>query len=202
MIKQILLFIKFCFTILIGTLLLSACGSKSNIHYLPITYIADNQINPDIYNKPSPLVVTVFQLKSLTNFKNSDFFSLYQKPKITLGDDYLSQEQIEIRPNQKMVSSLELLPETRYLAVIAAYRDIDKAQWNRVIKLNNRKKLQLVIKLDASNITLGFYKKGKNNLLTTEKRKNPCLSTTKSFGQKGCFYNRSIFSSKTAISKV
>src|SRR5882724_11400533 len=74
--------------------------SKSPPAKLDIVYIGGEQLNPDINDRPSPLVVTVCQLKSTTTFKNTDFFNLSNQLKLTLTDDLLQQEQIEVRPSQ------------------------------------------------------------------------------------------------------
>jgi|688.fasta_scaffold209281_3 type VI secretion system protein VasD len=109
---------------------------------LTTEYSAAADVNQDIYRMPSPLVIMTYQLKSVNAFKNADFFSLYPNPTTTLGEDLVSLEQTEIKPQQKLVFTEKILPPTKFIAVIAAYRDIDNAIWRVVIpvaKIKHRK---------------------------------------------------------------
>ncbi len=133
--------------------MLSACSSAHNSTLTTIC-IADSQLNPDINNRPSPLVLTMYQLKSITGFKNADFFPLYDKPNKTLGNDLLHREQIEIKPSQRLVITQEILPNAEYIGILAAYRDIDNAQWHRELAIKKIKNMKITLKLGQRNIIL------------------------------------------------
>src|SRR5262245_7547709 len=52
-----------------------------------ITAAAD--LNPDFHGRPSPVVLILFQLKSVDTFKNADFASLFDPKAPVLGADVL-----------------------------------------------------------------------------------------------------------------
>lgn len=135
-------------------ILLQGCAKKEAFPQINTTYVANNETNPDISRRPSPVVVMLFQLSSDTAFKNADFFSLYNNAKTTLGASYLYQEQIEIKPNQQIVSNQDILPDTRFIAVIAAYRDIDNSQWRKWIAVDGTKSFKMQVLLGKNDIKL------------------------------------------------
>lgn len=134
---------------------IQGCATSENAPQIKTTYFANAQVNPNIMNKPAPLVVTMYQLKTDSIIKNTDFISLYTDPKAALESSIISREQIEIKPNQQIETTQDLDPDTRYLAIIAAYRDIDNAQWRKLIKVkNNAKSLKLQITFGKKEIDI------------------------------------------------
>jgi type VI secretion system protein VasD len=98
---------------------------------LNVTAAAD--INPDLNDRPSPVAVAIFQLKSVTRFNKADYFALYDPAANVLADDLVSREQVSMQPGEERVLVVELSPDTRYLGVTAAYRDIEQADWRTFV---------------------------------------------------------------------
>ncbi len=132
---------------------IQACGTKP-LPMLNINFIASSQINPDINNRPSPLVVTIYQLKVLASIQNADFFSLYDNPTKTLGSDLVFQDQIEIKPSQTLNINQTQLLETKYIGLVAAFRDITNSDYQIFIPIKNIKKNTLTIVLDPASIQI------------------------------------------------
>jgi len=70
--------------LLVSALLLSACGSKGGVP--PVIKVGTDvevaaALNPDPSGRPSPLVLVIYQLKSADDFRNKDFFSVFD-PKL------------------------------------------------------------------------------------------------------------------------
>ncbi|KGS12798.1 type VI secretion protein, partial [Pseudomonas coronafaciens] len=65
---------------------------------LDISVIADNQLNPDINGRPSPVVIKLLELKRPTTAESMDFFSLYQRTEDVLANDLAASEIVELRP--------------------------------------------------------------------------------------------------------
>jgi type VI secretion system protein VasD len=146
-------YLNICFLVITLAMLLSACQTNK-VTKLNATYYASIDLNPDINARPSPLVVNIYQLKSLTPFRNLDFFSLNSNPKMALGDSLLFQEQIEIRPNQVLETELMLSPDIRYLAFVAAYRNIEAATWQTMIPLKSIRKKTVKVFLSDTVIEI------------------------------------------------
>jgi type VI secretion system protein VasD len=94
-----------------------------------LTLAASPDVNPDGQNRPSPIVVRVYQLKDDTGFKDADYFALYDKEAATLAATLVSRVEFELAPGEKRTVDYAVSPDTRYIGVAAAYRDIRNAQW-------------------------------------------------------------------------
>jgi type VI secretion system protein VasD len=116
--------------LLVGVAALSACKSgppKPQIVKLTVAVSAD--ANPDEKNRPSPIVIRVYQLKDDAAFKDAEFFALYEKEQSVLAAGLVSRAEFEVAPGQQQVINYQLSPDTRFVGVIAAYRDIRNAGW-------------------------------------------------------------------------
>lgn len=94
-----------------------------------LTLAASPDVNPDGQNRPSPIVVRIYQLKDDTAFKDADYFALYDKEAATLAAALVSRVEFELAPGEKRTVDYAVSPDTRYIGVAAAYRDIRNAQW-------------------------------------------------------------------------
>ena len=90
-------------------------------------------INPDFDNRPSPVIIRVYELASKTVFENQDFFALYDSPETVLRTDLLKKDELVFEPGQRNEYRMALLPATKAVAVVAAYRDIEGARWRAVV---------------------------------------------------------------------
>ena len=86
-------------------------------------------------NGSLPIVVRVYELKASGGFSGADFFSLYENDAAVLADALVAREQMTLAPGQSRSISKEQSPDARYIAVMGAFRDIDNAQWRRVVPL-------------------------------------------------------------------
>lgn len=100
---------------------------------LEISVRADPSLNPDARNRPTPVVVRVYELKVPQSFLAADFFSLFDKDQATLGADMASREELQLRPGEEMrLPAHELKPEVRAIGVFVAYRDVERSRWRAV----------------------------------------------------------------------
>ena len=118
-----------------------------------ITAVAD--LNPDGNGRPSPVVVRVYELKTLSNFENADFYALYDEEAATLGADLVARDELEIRPGDERRYERTADPTTHYLGVIAAFRDLENARWRASVKLGDEKRVSLQIKLYTTAVSVG-----------------------------------------------
>jgi type VI secretion system protein VasD len=116
-------------------LVLSACGSKPPAKPASVTGTvqASAQINPSASKRPSPLLIRIYELKSAANFNAADFMSLYQRDQGELGADLLAKEEFVLNPGETKTFAKTLAPDTRFLGVVAAYRDLEHAKWRTTV---------------------------------------------------------------------
>ncbi|NBC15582.1 MAG: type VI secretion system lipoprotein TssJ [Gammaproteobacteria bacterium] len=82
-----------------------------------------------------PIVIRIYELNAQGKFSSADFFSLYDDDAATLADSLVSREELTLAPGQSRAIRKELSPETAYLGVLGAFRDVDNAQWRSVLPL-------------------------------------------------------------------
>ncbi|WP_051368581.1 type VI secretion system lipoprotein TssJ [Psychromonas sp. SP041] len=131
--------------ILTSVLMLSACSSSNifssaaNALVSPSTdlifHVAED-VNPDLNERPSPVVVTIYQLSSRTIFDNQDFFSLYENAQAILGPDLLTKQELELQPEQEITQTLKLNKNANYVGIVVAYRDVDNSRWRGVVEVS------------------------------------------------------------------
>ena len=112
------------------------------------------QVNPDVNNRASPVVVRLFELKSVGTFNESDFYGLFENYESVLGNDLLGSEQFQLNPGEKRIFKHKTAAGTQFIAVIAAYRDLDQAGWRDFIVLPAGKETQIMVVVDSLAISV------------------------------------------------
>lgn len=130
----------------------AALSPASKLTKLDIRLDASEQLNPDVNGRPSPVVVRLMELRHPVAFKNADFFSLYQQPRETLMPDLVAVEEIELRPGETRELKLSANPESRYLGVIVAYRDLTESEWRTTIALKAKRINSIVLELEENGL--------------------------------------------------
>lgn len=121
-----------------AVVVLAACSTLSpysHVTKLNLTLTASDQLNPDLNGRPSPIVVRLYELKHPVAFENADFFSLYERAKESLAPDMVATEELELRPGQTVDLKLSVQEGSRYVGVVAAYRDLPEARWRYTVQV-------------------------------------------------------------------
>ena len=90
---------------------------------------AAKNANPNAEGIGSPTLVRVYELKNLANFKNGDFFALYENEQSTLSGDLVRKREFILKPGEKRELAFDTDKETQFIALFAAFRKLDDAQW-------------------------------------------------------------------------
>ena len=64
-------------------------------------------------------------------------------------------DQLELRPGQTLSLKLSIDPESRFVGILAAYRDLDQAQWRRVQAIRIGERVTANLYLDQAGIHNG-----------------------------------------------
>jgi len=140
---------------LAALVLLAGCSSLSpysTMTKLNLTLSASDQLNPDLNGRPSPIVVRLIELKHPVAFENVDFFSLYERAKESLAPDMVASEELELRPGETVALKLSVGQGSRYVGVLAAYRDLSQTQWRYVLQLTPAQLNEAGLTLDQAGI--------------------------------------------------
>lgn len=143
---------------LFSMLMIVGCASTEEVEKQPIfarlSINASAQLNPAVDGRASPLVLRVYQLSETTRFDNSDFFALYENDKAVLANELQSRVELEIRPDEAYQDQLELNSNTRFIGVLAAFRDLDNAQWKDMSPFIINENQSISIELKKNSVKL------------------------------------------------
>jgi len=125
---------------------------------MELTITASEKLNPDIENRASPIVIRIYQLTHIDSFNNSDFFALYENDQSILAKDLKYREEMEIKPSLTIITPLEINPDSKYIAVLAAFRDLDKAQWKSILEIDPFNIQRMKLNISEFDVTLSVEK--------------------------------------------
>jgi len=144
----------------VGLLCLSACSSESEPAAPPpptslaAVIQASTTINPDVRDRPSPVVTRLYELESVEDFSNADFFDLYDDRLVSLASKINRRDEFAIMPLEKLTVERQLRPTTRFIGVIAAYRNIDGTSWRAVVPIEPNTTNRFAVRLEQSGIVI------------------------------------------------
>ncbi len=116
---------------------------------LSINLAATDAINPDARKRPSPVVVRIYELKSGAQFDSADFVSLYEKDQALLGADIVARDEFVLRPGETKAINKVLAADTKFIGVVAAFRELERARWRGLVALVPGKNNAVTINLDG-----------------------------------------------------
>ena len=116
---------------------------------LSIHVIAASGINPDARSRPSPVVVRLYELKASAPFESADFLSLYDKDLAVLGADIVVRDEFVIRPGESKAINKALAADTKFIGVVAAFRELERARWRALVAVLPNKSNLVTISLDG-----------------------------------------------------
>ncbi|WP_454877071.1 type VI secretion system lipoprotein TssJ [Pseudomonas farris] len=142
-------------TALTALVLLAGCSSLSpysTVTKLNLKLTASDQLNPDLNGRPSPIVVRLLELKHPVTFENADFFSIYERAKESLAPDLVASEELELRPGETIEFKLSVEEGSRYVGVLAAYRDLPETKWRYTVQITALEVTEADLTLDQAGI--------------------------------------------------
>ncbi len=116
--------------------------------------LASEAINPDGEGRPSPIVVRLYELKNLGTFNALGFFPLYNEEETALGEDLVYREEFSLVPGGKKLFTRTPSADTQFLAVIAAFRNIDQATWKAAVPIPAERITNLIVQLDRLSVSI------------------------------------------------
>lgn len=143
-----------CLAVL-AALLLSACGSSTpDPTTVEMTITATGSINPNSVSEPSPVVLRIYQLKSDSAFNAAEFSEIFYGDRKVLGGDLLGQKEYNVKPGDNLTYEDTVSPETRYIGIVAGFRDIENATWRVVTAVTAEDDNPLTVNVDSLSVSL------------------------------------------------
>ncbi len=116
---------------------LSACSS---IPTVPVSFHikAEQNINGDYREHTLPVSIRIYQLNQLSAFQEATFRQLWKKDQQVLADTLLATKEITVIPGAELNFKLDRKPETKYIGIIAIFRDPHHSQWRTYKALHSQ----------------------------------------------------------------
>lgn len=102
---------------------------------LDLAIEAKDTLNPDDKDRPSPVLVRVYELKTPSAFEQADYFTLESSDRTLLTQDLLVRDEFILRPGESRDIERKMNPDTTALGFLVGYRDLGKATWRSVYRL-------------------------------------------------------------------
>jgi type VI secretion system protein VasD len=115
---------------------------------------ASPRLNPSINQRPSPLLMRVYELRTPAAFSNADFMALYQSDQAALATDMVAREEFMLQPGENRAVRKTLAADTRYIGVLGIYRNLEKATWRAVVPVQVGKAQILTVKAGELAVTV------------------------------------------------
>lgn len=140
----------------VGSVLAAGCAKPPAPITTPVNLqlVGATDMNPDTRGRASPMALRVYALKTSSAFDSADFFALFEKDTATLGGDLIKKEEVLLKPGESHPLAFVLQADAMALGILAAYRDLSRAQWRQTIPLVPGQPLNLNAVFGARAITL------------------------------------------------
>lgn len=102
---------------------------------LRLSIRAETRLNTDVQQGSTSLALRVYVLRDGQAFQRASFDSLYDNDEATLGAALLRRENLHLRPGETRELVLALAGDARFVAVLAAYRELERSQWRTLLAL-------------------------------------------------------------------
>ncbi|MGO1079364.1 type VI secretion system lipoprotein TssJ [Inquilinus sp. CA228] len=138
-----------------GLLALTGCSSLfgSSKTRLKATVDASGNVNPGPDDRPAPVAVRFYELTTRDSFDAADFQGLFYNPSTALGAALLNTISKDLIPGTNETMERDLSDQTRFLGIVAGYRDITNATWRTVVTVDQGDSNTVKVTLDRLSLT-------------------------------------------------
>ena len=119
-----------------------------------VTIVGGPELNPNAQDRPSPVVLRIFDLAETKTFEAADYDALFEHPSDALKREVLAKDEFMLRPGDIEQRNRSLPAAVRALGVAAAFRDLEHATWRLTVPVKRGQRNFLLIDLDRSTIRL------------------------------------------------
>lgn len=133
---------------------LLGCASKKPVEApsLQIILSAEKWINPDINKRSSPVELRVLQLTERITFDNLGFQRAFYNSKQILADQLVEQFEFFIQPGERLMTTIELDPNSKFIAVIAGFSATDSAEWKLLVPSHSAGKSTMELRIEGNSL--------------------------------------------------
>jgi type VI secretion system protein VasD len=151
------------------SLILTACSSDpvqqptpppATIVELQIEAAAN--VNADSYGNAAPVMLRIYELREISNFNSADFFALFDDEQATLASDLVHKQEFLLKPGSSRKLILKPDENVHNLGFLAAFRQLDTAQWRRNVDIVAHTSQSYKVTLKDTRLTVESVTTGKD----------------------------------------
>ena len=135
---------------------LGGCSRDKTPDPSPVNLVltASPAVNPDRNDRPSPVLVRVYELRAPGAFETADFFAVLEQDQAVLGGEMVNRWEFQLDPGETTTLDASFQASSGFLGIVAAFRDIDRAQWRAVVPIRSGQENQLSAMIGRLSVSL------------------------------------------------
>jgi len=147
---------KFAAMILTVAFLLAGCARDKAPDPSPVMLelAASTAANPDRNDRPSPILVRIYELRSPGAFETADFFAMLEQDQAVLGGEMVNSWEFQLDPGESTMLDATFQASSGFIGVFAAYRDIEQAQWRAVSPIRAGRENELAVNVGRLDVSI------------------------------------------------
>jgi len=122
--------------------------------YVNLTVKAESDVNPDQIGRASPINIKLYVLSERTTYDNLGFEGAFDQARTLLSGELVSAKEYIFQPNEEKHYRIKIGEKTKFIALVAAYRNVDKAKWKLAFPVEAGKNQYQVIRLTSTSALL------------------------------------------------
>lgn len=124
-----------------------------------LTFVVDNNINPDDSKIPSPVIVRMYELKSTKLFEKANFIDLYERDVEVLGESMIGQQSLKaIQPGEARSANFVLSKDTQYIGLYVEFLQFENAKYKVTIPIAQTNVVSSYAEVQLSENTISILK--------------------------------------------
>lgn len=128
---------RYAVGVLVASVLAGCSGAPRKELPVPIQFSlrATQNANPSVSGRPSPVVVSIYELRNSAGFLAADFMSLIRDDRNALGEDRVARQEYVLQPGETRLVRRRSDLSTRFIGVVVGYRDMEGSVWRAIASI-------------------------------------------------------------------
>lgn len=123
-----------------------------------VQLLTSNRANTNDAKQAVPLPVSIFLLRDNKNFNTSNYFSIEDTPRQSLGPAFIKKSSTIMLPGSTKRLTISG-SNARYIAVIGGYNNLKGKRWRRIVRISELRNKDLAARFNNSGIQINYIDK-------------------------------------------
>lgn len=119
-----------------------------------VVLYAGTDVNPDAGGRPSPIVLSIYELRAAGRFTAADFLALHERAEKTLAADLVRREEVLLAPGERGALKLKLQEGSRYLGITGSFQRFGEARWRGLVALPEGRTSRVIVRADTISVSV------------------------------------------------